>query len=256
MDLFDSIRTDPNRVIGWFSCGVTSAVACKLMLADHPGAVVARIVLAGEHEDNERFHAECERWLGQSILRLSPPKYSHHFEVARRERYINGPNGAKCTGALKIATRVAFQRPGDLHVFGFDAGEEDRANDYRDNFSLDMETPLIAAGLTKGDCKAIVERAGIEIPMMYRLGYSNNNCVGCWKGGMGYWNRIRVDFPELFAEAAEICRSIGRSPVKERDGTPIMLHDLDPNRGRFEDDQPPSCGPMCELAINRLEAVR
>ena len=25
---------------------------------------------------------------------------------------------------------------------------------------------------------------GIEIPVMYRLGYNNNNCVGCVKGGI------------------------------------------------------------------------
>ena len=30
------------------------------------------------------------------------------------------------------------------------------------------------------------------------MGYNNNNCIGCIKGGMGYWNKIRVDFPEVF----------------------------------------------------------
>ena len=32
---------------------------------------------------------------------------------------------------------------------------------------------------------------------MYDLGYPNNNCIGCIKGGMGYWNRIRKDFPDI-----------------------------------------------------------
>lgn len=31
---------------------------------------------------------------------------------------------------------------------------------------------------------------------MYDLGYANNNCIGCVKGGIGYWNKIRIDFPE------------------------------------------------------------
>ena len=35
-------------------------------------------------------------------------------------------------------------------------------------------------------------------PLMYDLGYPNNNCIGCVKGGMGYWNHIRKDFPEVF----------------------------------------------------------
>ncbi len=45
--------------------------------------------------------------------------------------------------------------------------------------------------------------------MMYRLGYVNNNWVGGWKGGMGYWNKIRVDFPDVFAEAVAITLFIG-----------------------------------------------
>ena len=44
---------------------------------------------------------------------------------------------------------------------------------------------------------SLIERAGLRLPEMYRLGYANANCVGCVKGGAGYWNKIRRDFPEL-----------------------------------------------------------
>lgn len=251
----DFPQPEPSRVIGWFSCGVTSAVACKLLIADRPTCEIVRIVLAGEHEDNERFHDDCERWYGREIKRLYPPRYKDHFEVAEQRRYINGPQGALCTAELKRATREAYQRGGDLHVFGFDADEVDRAAEYEERMGLWLETPLITAGLTKMDCKAIVERADIQLPAMYRLGYQNNNCIGCWKGGMGYWNRIRKDFPEVFERAAAIGKSIGRSPVKEQDGTPIMLHELDPSRGRFEADQPVSCGPLCELTVRKISGA-
>jgi len=50
----------------------------------------------------------------------------------------------------------------------------------------------------------MVERAEIELPEMYKLGYEHNNCVGCVKGGMGYWNKIRVDFPLRFKEYADM----------------------------------------------------
>ncbi len=42
---------------------------------------------------------------------------------------------------------------------------------------------------------------------MYDLGYPNNNCIGCVKGGMGYWNKIRKDFPEVFQKRA-VARSV------------------------------------------------
>lgn len=251
-----------SRKIGWFSCGVTSAVAVKLELSEDPDTQPVRIVLGGEHADNERFHADnerfhadCERWYGKEITRLYPPKYKDHFEVAEQRRFINGPQGALCTAELKRKTRELFQREDDVHVFGFDADEKERADRYESQFGLKIRLPLIDAGLTKGDCKAIIERAGIEMPAMYRLGYANNNCIGCWKGGMGYWNRIRQDFPDVFARAAKVSREIGRSPVKEKDGTPIMLDELDPRRGRFAEDEPVSCGPLCELTLKKWGGV-
>lgn len=59
---------------------------------------------------------------------------------------------------------------------------------------------------------------------MYDLGYPNNNCVGCVKGGMGYWNKIRVDFPEVFERRARQEREIGHSCIKG-----VFLDELDPN---------------------------
>lgn len=56
--------------------------------------------------------------------------------------------------------------------------------------------PLIEAGLQKEDCFAALQAAGIELPVMYRLGFDNNNCIGCPKGGNAYWNLIRKHFPE------------------------------------------------------------
>ena len=70
-------------------------------------------------------------------------------------------------------------------------------------------------------------------PLMYELGYPNNNCIGCVKGGMGYWNRIRKDFPDVFESRAKLERAVGHSMLKDKNG-PIYLDELDPNRGRFK----------------------
>jgi hypothetical protein len=83
---------------------------------------------------------------------------------------------------------------------------------------------------------------------MYDMGYANNNCVGCIKGGMGYWNRIRVDFPEVFESRARLERDIGHTILKESDGTPIYLDELDSNRGNMNTEIFPDCSLMCYLA--------
>ena len=77
---------------------------------------------------------------------------------------------------------------------------------------------------------------------MYDLGYRNNNCIGCVKGGMGYWNRIRIDFPGVFDARAKLEREIGASCIKD-----VYLDELDPNRGRLEDEVMEECDLICQI---------
>lgn len=129
---------------------------------------------------------------------------------------------------------------------GFDVNEKKRADRLLESMpEFKHEFPLIDKGFTKSNSHALLERLGIKRPKMYDLGYSNNNCVGCVKGGMGYWNKIRKDFPEVFKRMAEIEREIGHSCIKG-----IFLDQLDPNRGRAN-EVIPDCGIACQLALDK-----
>jgi len=105
---------------------------------------------------------------------------------------------------------------------------------------------LIDNKITKKDCLNLIQLLGIKIPVMYQLGYSNNNCVGCVKGGMGYWNAIRKDFPHAFKRMAQLERTIGHAINKDKKG-PVFLDELDPNRGHKLKDMPGDCGFTCEV---------
>lgn len=85
-------------------------------------------------------------------------------------------------------------------------------------------------------------------PKMYDLGYSNNNCIGCVKGGMGYWNKIRIDFPEVFKQRAQMERDIGASILKD-----CYLDELDPDRGRMSEEIMPDCDILCYLASSESD---
>jgi hypothetical protein len=51
-------------------------------------------------------------------------------------------------------------------MFGYTAEEVDRLEDFRErNPDRPVIAPLIDAGLGKEDCKAMVLRAGIELPL-------------------------------------------------------------------------------------------
>jgi hypothetical protein len=244
-----------SRIVCWFSCGAASAVATKLAIAANQRAaqpaelVVARCRIDQEHADNDRFAADCARWFDRPIIELSSQKYgSSIFTVFERERYIAGIYGAACTRALKRHVREAFQRPDDTHVFGYPVEEQGRIDGLIDaNNGIRVWAPLVEAGLTHDDCVAMVGRAGIEIPVMYTLGYEHNNCVGCVKGGAGYWNKIRVDFPQAFARMAEVERKLGVRLVRVGEDR-VSLDNLPPAAGDMTREPMPQCGIFCEAA--------
>ena len=71
-----------DRVVHWFSCGVASAVAGKLALAEYGDRVVHVYTNPGsEHPDNQRFLADCERWYGAPIIQISSDKYVDTWDV-------------------------------------------------------------------------------------------------------------------------------------------------------------------------------
>ena len=240
------------RTVVWFSAGAPSAVAAKLALAEGP-CTIAYTDPGSEHPDNYRFIAECEEWFGQSVVMLKNDKYSDTWAVWGQTRYLVGPAGARCTAELKRKQRFAFERPTDRQVFGYTAEEEHRAIRFREqNPGVDLWTPLIERGLTKPDCLAMIERAGIELPEMYRLGYRYNNCVGCVKGGIGYWNKIRVDFPDVFERMALLERELGHTVIRDESGA-VYLDELDPSRGNHQTEADVECSLLCVMAEDAIE---
>lgn len=196
------------RTISWFSCGAASAVATKLC----QDAMPAYCETGSEHPDNERFLKDCEQWFGRTVTRLRNDQYSDTWDVWQKHRYLSGINGAKCTVELKVLPRLIYQRPNDLHIFGYtvDAADFDRAQRLVDNYpELDLQFPLIERGITKAACLAMVERAGIALPPMYAMGFKNNNCIPCVKAtSPDYWSLVRQKFPDEFARMAKLSRDL------------------------------------------------
>lgn len=228
------------RLVMWFSCGAASAVAAKLAFIDSRYAdlekIIARIAIPTEHPDGDRFSADVSNWIGAPIVELKSEEYKDQWDVFEKTRFLVGPYGARCTTELKKKVRRNFQRYDDMQVFGycFSKAEIKRAEQMRgENPEINLCTPLIENQITKEDCLRKIQSAGIRLPVMYELGYQNNNCIGCVKGGMGYWNKIRVDFPETFLRMMEMEESIGHT-VLRKDKKPLYLKNLDPDAGRYE----------------------
>ena len=246
------------RIVYQFSCGTASAVATMLGLAKYgrENAVILNAFIQEESPDNRRFFAECERWFNHPITVLRNEKYSASTdEVWKRKRFMKGPHGAPCSLELKRKLLASASLPDDAWVIGFTSEEEDRMVDLQElNPGREIICPLIDAGLDKSDCRAMVERAGIQLPEMSRRGYDNDNCVGCPKGGQNYWQAIREDFPERFIQIKAIQESIGPGAFflafrsGPRKGERMSLADLPAGRGNMAEEPSFSCSFFCEMA--------
>lgn len=230
--------------VSWFSAGVSSAVATK-MVADELDHIIY-IHIDDQHEDTMRFVKDCEQWFQKEITILQSDRFRTVQEVLLAKAFVRSPNGAPCTGELKKAVRKKWESENRFfcnfkYVWGMDCNEADRAERIKDEqWEANHVFPLIDFGMTKEQAHGALASAGIKRPAMYDLGYLNNNCLGCVKGGMAYWNKIRVTHPDVFKKRAIMEREIGGTALKG-----IYLDELDPRRGR---DQPPvveECGVLC-----------
>ena len=232
--------------ISWFSGGVSSAVATKLAIP-HLDKIIY-IDIEDQHPDTIRFVKDCEKWFGRQIEIVQSPYKNVQNAVfgAGGSGYVNGPAGAACTRILKRRVRkeweLDYEKIPITYYWGLDFKEAKRVERIRQTNPNQIHIfPLVDREVTKEKAHQILKASGINRPKMYDLGYLNNNCVGCVKGGMGYWNKIRVDFPEVFTARAKMERKVGASCIKG-----VFLDELSPDRGR---NRPPicdDCGIFCE----------
>ena len=245
-----------SRILCWFSCGAASAVATKIAIDKGAENVVPVYCETGaEHPDNERFIADCENWFGVKVHRIKSDEYADTWDVWEKRKYISGISGAPCTTELKIAPRLAFQRPDDGHVFGYTADGPDvkRANRLRMNYpEMQIETPLIDEGLNKQAVLAIIERAGIKLPPMYAMGFHNNNCVPCCKAtSPAYWALVRKQFPAEFNRMTELSRRLDVRLARIGDER-VFIDDI-PLDHPMTNPIAPSCDFLCHLVSMGLD---
>lgn len=222
--MFEEIRKD-NPVICWFSGGITSAVACKVAI-DLFGKDVCRCIFMdtkNEDDDTYRFLNDCEKWYGLPIERITRTDYDSIQQVWKQYKGLNFANGAICSSVLKRDLRKQWQKDNQYsyQIFGYDIDEPKRAKAFTINYpEAKGFYPLLMLGYSKKMCVDMVEKAGIEIPLAYRLGLNNNNCLktGCVQGGIGYWQKIKREMPEKFQAMAKV-----EHELTEAKGEPVTM---------------------------------
>ena len=235
----------------WLSAGVSSFVAGYL--ADNVDEFIY-IDIADQHEDSMRFIKDCEKAIGKEIKILKSKEYK---SVEDCIRVFGGFRNARnnfypCTNWLKLRVRKEWEYEHKgyelTYVWGFDMDEKNRAERLIEaNPQAEHEFPLIDKMFSKQAVHGYFNQTfDFPRPKMYDMGYPNNNCVGCVRGGMGYWNKIRKDFPDVFQKRAKLERELQNTMLKDKNGY-IYLDELQENRGNLGIEIFPECSIACYL---------
>ena len=205
-----------NKVIGWWSGGVTSAVTCKLCI-DIYGVNNVRLIFIdtfNEDIDTYRFKNDCESWYGKEIETITRigkgKKYQKIQDVWYKYKSLDVAGGAVCSSELKRQLRTQWEKENNYQAqaFGFDTDEIRRVKSMVNNYRQTAKPifPLLMYGLSKKDCVQMVIDAGLKLPKAYVLGFLNNNCLktGCVQGGIGYWQKMQRDIPSNFEAMAKV----------------------------------------------------
>lgn len=242
--------------VSWISAGVSSFIATYIVRNEVDE--IYYIDIDDQHEDSMRFIRDCEKVLEKPIIILKSPYGNVENAILAAGVLRNSRTGfTPCTNFLK--KRVRKEQFEEKHkddeityIWGFDSTERHRADNLCDAMpQFEHRFPLIEKELTKQECHAMLDQLGIKRPVMYDLGYQNNNCIGCIRGGMGYWNKIRVDFPEVFKARAALERKLNSKCLKD-----CFLDELEPDRGRQDKEIMQDCNIFCELALRESKAKK
>lgn len=243
------------RTIAWFSSGAASAVMTKLALNEIDDLMIVQCSLGdSEDDDNKRFTKDCEEWFGRQITEISSKEFRSIDDVFEKRKYHSGIAGAPCTSEMKVAPRLNFQLPTDLHLWGYTADADDvrRFERMKSEYpEMNQRAPLIEKGITKEGCFAILDGVGIKRPRVYELGFPNGNCIGCVKAtSPNYWALVRHHFPDVFARRAEQSRRFGSRLTRINDER-IFIDEI-PADWPMTSPIIPRCDFLCHLAEQEI----
>jgi hypothetical protein len=100
----------------------------------------------------------------------------------------------------------------------------------------------------------MLERAGIKPPVLYALGFHNNNCIPCVKAtSPSYWALVRKHFPAQFLRMAELSRGLDVRLCRI-DGERRFIDEIAEDHST-DDPLQPSCDFLCHIAEQDLGSV-
>lgn len=199
-----------NHVVS-FSGGLGSWMTAK-MVAKRFGTDNLYLVFCDvklEDPDLYRFLEEAAADIGGTFIKLCDGRDT--FDVFEERRMIGNSKTAPCSYELKVKPFYDWIDANfdidDVTIYiGIDFTEAHRLDSARNaKPRYRIEAPLCEPPfMLKLDIIKELEKTGIQLPRLYRLGFSHNNCSGaCIKAGTGQFKMLYEKLPDVYRKFEE-----------------------------------------------------
>jgi 3'-phosphoadenosine 5'-phosphosulfate sulfotransferase (PAPS reductase)/FAD synthetase len=190
-----------------FSGGIGSWAAAKRVAERHDTADMVLLFTDTLIEDADlyRFIEDAAANVGAPVTRIAEGR--DPWQVFHDSRYLGNSQLAKCSSVLKREMArewvTAHCDPASTTIhLGLDWTEQHRIERNAESWlPWVCEAPLAQKPyLSKLDLFDWARREGLELPRLYRMGFSHNNCGGfCVKAGQGHFARLLRQLPDVYA---------------------------------------------------------
>lgn len=202
-----------------YSGGLASFFEAKLSIKKYGKENVELVFCDTKSEDDDlyRFIKDTETYLGKKVIILKDGR--DIWECAFQDNFLYNSRVANCTVYLKMKLFNNYIKQYDqddivVHI-GFDFTETHRFERSQKHYKCKIESLIMDTQLTKYDMRKQLTKYNIELPFLYRLGFSHNNCGGfCFKAGIGHFKQLYDKLPERYEyhmnKEQELINKIGK----------------------------------------------
>lgn len=199
------------KYVVMYSGGVGSWASTKRLLDTTPKEDVTLLFADTKIEDEDlyRFLDETSQKLGVNLVKISDGRTP--WDVFHDKRWLGNSRVAQCSHLLKQAPSRKWMEANakdSTVVVGIDWTEIHRLEAIKRHWApWEVIAPLCGPPyVSKKELFKSLSDDGIEIPKLYKMGFSHNNCGGfCVRAGVGHFAQLYKNMPEryLWHEANE-----------------------------------------------------
>ena len=228
-----------------FSGGAGSAYMSYLVAQQYPDDTILLFNNPkAEHPDADRFRKQVADYIGLPITEVSD---------GRDLWELIDDNKCLPSSFIPFCSRILKQEPAEKYYktltedftlyIGYDISEGRRIQKQTariEHSGRKVKYPLMEHGLSSDAVKSIIkDEWEICLPEPYKY-LRHNNCIPCFKGGLGHFKRVWRYYPEEFQMAVGKENQIGNTVFKEKSLTEYAIEwqkDLDNNIDLFTDEE-------------------